>query len=152
MEPEAILGKPDAIEEVAHTHHDCVELDLNMGKLGDLNANTPERVAHAEPDLMLGEDINPHMNTPAHLEGVEPEVLMDKEDDHLLKVEEDGAARKAVSVEGDMGPHIKLQEPGVSYLATQENMVSLTPSPLSSPPPPPYPDIASMQCSLIVNA
>jgi hypothetical protein len=150
--PEVILGKPDTIEEVAHAHHDHVELDLNMGELGDPNANTPKRVTHTEPDLMPGEDINPNMNAPAHLEGAEPEVLMDKEDDHLLKVEEDGAARKAISVEGNMGPHIKLREPGVSYLAMQENTASLTPLPLLSPPPPPYPDIASMQHSLIVNA
>ena len=67
----------------------------------------------------------------------------------MLKVEEDGAARKTVSVEGAMGPCIKLQEPGVSYPATQENARSLT---LSISPPPITLEAARMQHLLAVNA
>ena len=59
-----------------------------------------------------------------------------------------GAARKTVRVEGNMGPHVELREPGVSYLATQENTESLT---LSSPPLI-IPEAAMMQRSPVVNA
>ena len=65
----------------------------------------------------------------AHLEGAEPEALMEAEADQLLEVE-DGATMKMPSVEGEMGPRVKLQGPGVSCLTTQENSGSLT---LSSP-------------------
>jgi hypothetical protein len=66
-----------------------------MGQPGDPNANTPEGVAHGEPDSMSGEviDPNPNMNAPAHLEGAESEALMEAEVDQLLEVE-DGATRK----------------------------------------------------------
>jgi len=81
-------------------------------------------------------------NTPMHLEGTGPDTSMEEEDDCLLEVEEDGAARKTVSVEGDIGSHIKLQDPGVSCLTTQEDAGSLT---LPSPTPPTTPEAASMQ-------
>ena len=63
-------------------------------------------------------------------------------------MEEDGAARKTVSVEGDIGSHIELQDPGVSCLTTQEDAGSLT---LPSPTPPTTPEAASMQCSPAAN-
>jgi len=83
-----------------------------------------------------------------NLEGTGPEVLMEEEVDHLLEVEEDGATGKAASVEGDASPHIKLQDPGVSCLAMQENAGSLT---LPSPPPPTTLETASTQCSPAAN-
>jgi len=89
------------------------------------------------------------MNTPAHLEGAGPDALMEEEDDRLLEVEEDGATRKAASVEGDASPHVELQDPGVSCLSMQENAGSHT---LPSPMPPTTPEAASTQCSLAVNA
>src|SRR5712691_12650969 len=98
-------------------------------------------------DMQTRQPGNPNM--PTHLEGAGPKLLMNEEDDQLLEVEEDGAARKTVSVEGDMGPCIKLQEPGVSYPATQENARSLT---LSISPPPITLEAARMQHSLAVNA
>ena len=65
----------------------------------------------------------------AHLEGAESDALMEEEADQLLEVE-DGATRKMASVEGEMGPRVELQEPGVSCLTARENSGSLT---LSSP-------------------
>jgi len=144
-ELEAILGEPGAIEEGAHAHDDRAEPDLKEGQLGDPNANTPEGVAHPEPDSMREET---ETNTPAHLEGMGPDALMEEEDDRLLEVEEDGAARKAASVEGDAGPHVELQDPGVSCLATQENA---RPHTLPSPMSPTTLEAASMQRSLAVD-
>ena len=106
----------------------------------------PEGVAHSEPDSTWEEA---KTNTPAHLEGAGPDTLMEEEDDHLLKVEEEEAARKAASVEGDVGPRVELQDPGVSCLSTQENAGSHT---LPSPMPPTTPQAASTQPSLAVNA
>ena len=65
MEPETTPGEPGAIER----------------QPGDLNVNTPEGVAHGEPDLTPGEDINPNPNAPMHLEGMGPEILMDTAED-----------------------------------------------------------------------
>jgi len=67
---------------------------------------------------------------------------MGMEEDCLLKVEEDGATRKTISIEGDISPRVELQDPGVSCLATQEDAGSLT---LPSPIPPTTPEAASMQ-------
>jgi len=53
------------------------------------------------------------------------------------------------SVEGDRNPRVELQEPGVSYLATQENAGSLT-LPLS--PPPITLEAARTQFLPVVNA
>ena len=141
----AFADKPDDINEGAHTLNDCAELDLKEGQPGDPNANNPEGVAHLELDS-TPEEID--LNVSIHLEGVGPEVLKDVEEDCLLKVEEDGAARKAASVKGDVGPCVKLQGPGVSCLSTQEEAGSLT---LPSPTPPTTPDAASMQHSLAAN-
>jgi len=85
-------------------------------------------------------EVDPITNMPVHIEGMGPEVLMEEEDDCLLEVEEDGAAGKAASVKGDIGPHVELQGPGVSCLAMQENTRSLT---LPSPTPPTTPEAAS---------
>ena len=74
---------------------------------------------------------------------------MDAEEDCLLKVEEDGATRKAASVEGDVSPHVKLQDSGVSHLAMQEVARSLTLS--SSSPPPTTLEAASTQRLLAIN-
>jgi hypothetical protein len=141
----AISGEPDPIKDVAHTHNDRTEPDIQSRQPGDPNVNTPKGVAHAELGSMPGEEVD--LDAPAHLGSAGPEALMDEEEDRLLKVEEDGAARKAVSVEGDIGPHVELQKPGVSYLATQENAGSLT---LSSPPPITQ-EAASMQRLPAVN-
>ena len=141
------MGKPRAIEEGAHAHDDCVELDLKEGQPGNPNANTPKGVAHAGLDSMPGE-VDPIMNMPVHLEGMGPEVLIDVEKNHLLKVEEDGATRKTVSVKGDISPCVELQDPGVSCLAMQEVFGSLT---LPSPPLYITLEAASMQCSLAAN-
>ena len=119
-----------------------------FGQPDDPNANTPKGVAHPEPDLMLGEEAD--LNASAHLEGAEPEPLMDGEEDQSLDVDEDGAARKAASVEGDVSPRVELQDPGVSCLATQEVAGSLTIS-SSSPPPPTTLEAASTQRSLAVD-
>ena len=73
---------------------------------------------------------------------------MDGKEDHLLKVEEEGIAGKNASIERDIGPCVKLQDPGVSPLATQEDVRSLTPPSSSSPI---TPKAASMQRSLVVN-
>jgi len=178
-ELEAILGKPDAIEEGAHAHHDRAEPDLRVGQPGDPNANTPEGVARGEPDSMPGEDISPNaeqgesdtlkgvahtqtvdvepdltrgevadpMDARAHLEGAEPKFLMDMEGDWLL--EEEGTAGENASVEGDRDPRVELQEPGVSRLATPEEVEFLT-SPSSSSSPPDS-EAASTQHSPVVN-
>jgi hypothetical protein len=76
---------------------------------------------------MQGDDINPNANAPLHLESTEPEVLMDAEGDWSL--EEDGAGRENASVDEDEGPHVELQEPGISYLATSEEEKFLTSPP-----------------------
>lgn len=67
---------------------------------------------------MQGDVINLNANALVHLESTEPEVLMDAEGDRSL--EEDGAARENASVDEDEDPHVELQEPGISYLATSE--------------------------------
>jgi len=132
-EPEAISGEPGAIKEVAHEHNGRVEPDLQE-QPGNLNANTPKGVARPEPDLMPGEDIDPNANAPVHLEGTGPGVLMDAEEDRPEDMlEEDGIAWENASVEEDRVPHIKLQESGVSHLATPEEDMFLTSS-SSSPP------------------
>jgi len=115
---------------------------------GNLNVNTPEGVTPVELDSMPGEDatINPYV--PMHLEGSGPEPSMDRKEDHLLKVEEKGIARKNASIEQDIGPCVKLQNPGVSPLATQEDVRLLTPPSSSSPI---TSKAASMQHPLAVN-
>ena len=102
--------------------------------LGNLNVNTPEGVTPTELDSTPGEDATTNLYTPMHLEGMGPELLMDGKEDHLLKVEEEGIARENASIEWDIGPCIELQIPGVSPLATHEDIGLLTlPSPSSSP-------------------
>ena len=54
---------------------------------------------------MPGEEIDPNANTPVHLEGTGPDDLP----------EEDGAAGKHASIEGDKVPRVELQETGVSH-------------------------------------
>ena len=147
-EPEAISGEPGAIKEVAHEHNGHAEPDLQE-QPGDLNANTPKGVAHPEPDLMPGEDIDPNVNAPVHLEGTGPGVLMDAEEDRPEDMlEEDGITRENASVKEDRVPHIELQESGVSHLATPEEDMFLT---LSSSSPPTTSDAARAWRSLAVN-
>jgi len=136
-EPEAILGKPGAIEEGAHTYNNCVEPDLKEGKPGNPNANTPKGVTHTGLDSTPGEEVDPIANLPVHLKGTGPEVML----------EEGGIARENASVKGDRDPLVELQEPRVSHLATLEKAYLLT----SSPPLPTTPEAASMQCSLAIN-
>jgi len=83
-----------------------------------------------EPDLTRVV-ADPSMDAHAHPEGAEPEVLMDTEGDQLL--EEDGTVGENASIEEDRDPHVELQEPGVSHLATLEEAEFLTfmPSPFS---------------------
>src|SRR5712691_238336 len=121
-----------------------------FGHPGNPNDNTPEGVAHQEPDSMPGEDAITNPYAPAHLEGAGPELSMDGKEDHSLEVEEEGIARENASVEGDIGPRVELQDPGVSPLATQEDVGSLTPP--SSPPTPTTPEAASTQRSPAVNS
>ncbi len=143
----AISGEPDATEAVTHAHDDRAEPDLQTGQPGDPNANTPKGVAHAEQDSTQGEETA--SNAPAHLEGAGPEPSMDEKEDHSLEVEEEGIAGENASVERDIGPRVELQIPGVSPLATHEDIGLLTsPSPSSSPL---TPEAASMQCSPVAN-
>ena len=65
---------------------------------------------------MPGEEIDPNANTPVHLEGTGPDDLP----------EEDGAAGKHASIEGDKVPRVELQETGVSHLTTPEDDMLLT--------------------------
>src|SRR5260221_5935127 len=115
-----------------------------FGHPGNPNDNTPEGVAHQEPDSTPGEDANPNMDARAHLDGVGSGLSMDEED-HSLEVEEEGIARENASIEGDIGPCVELHDPGVSPLATQEDVRSLAPP--SSPPSPITPKTASTQRS-----
>ena len=121
-----------------------------FGHPGNPNLNTPEGVAHPEPDLTPGEDANSNANVPMHSDGVGLDLLMEEEDDRSLKVEEEEIAGNDASVERDMGPRIELQNPGVSPLATHEDAGS-SPSPSSSSSSPLTPEAASTQCSLVVN-
>src|SRR5260221_3207566 len=121
-----------------------------FGHPGNPNINTPEGVAHPEPDSTHGEDANPNTDARAHLEGAGSQVLMDEEDDCSLKVEEEGTARENASVEGDMGPRVELQDPGVSPLATHEDAGS-SPSPSPSSTPTPVPEAASTERSPAAN-
>ena len=120
-----------------------------FGHPGNPNNITPEGVAPAEPDSTPGEDANPDTDACAHLDGAGSELSMDGKEDHSLEVEEDGIAGDNASVEGDIGPRVELQDPGVSPLATQEDVGLLTPP---SPSPPPTPEAASTQRSPAVNA
>jgi len=119
-----------------------------FGHLGNPNVNTPEGVAPAELDSMPGEDANPDTDARAHLDGAGPELSMDGKEDHSLEVEEEGIAGENASVERDIGPRVELQDPGVSPLATQEEVGSLTPP---SSPPPITPEAASTQRSPVTG-
>src|SRR5712691_3315723 len=120
-----------------------------FGHPGNPNDNTPEGVAHQEPDSMPGEDAITNPYAPAHLEGVGPELSMDGKEDQSLEVEE-GIAGENASIEGDIGPRVELQYPGVSPFAMQEDVGSLTPP--SPPPTPTTPEAASTQHSPAVNS
>ena len=61
-------------------------------------------------------------------------------------LEENGAAGRSASIEGDEVPRVELQEPGVSHLTTPEDNMSLT---LSLTPT--IPEAASTQSSPAVN-
>src|SRR5260221_10582783 len=77
---------------------------------------------------------------------------MDEEYDCSIEVEEEVTARENASVEGDMGPRVELQYPGVSPLATHEDAGSSpSPSPSPSSPPTPVPEAASTQRSPAAN-
>jgi len=143
--PDVITLYIDDRQTVKEQWNQFIEELCQLGHKDIPNMYAPKGVTHPEPDSMW-EEIE--MNAPAHLEGMGPDTLMEEEDDCLLKVEEDGATRKAASVEGDVDPRIELQGPGVSCLATQENAESLT---LPSPTSPTTPEAASMQRSLAVN-
>src|SRR5260221_7988072 len=120
-----------------------------FGHPGNPNDNTPEGVAHPEPDSTPGEDANPNTDARVHLEGAGSQLSMDGKEGHSLEVEEEGIAGENASVEGDIGPRVELQDPGVSPLATQEDVGSLTPP--SSPPSPTTPEAASTQRSPAAN-
>jgi len=166
-ELETISGGPGATKEVTRAYHDRAEPDL-QGQLGDPNANIPKGVAHAEPDSMPGEDTNPNVYTPegvahtepdstpgeetdpntdarAHLEGAGPEILL-----------EEGTIGENASVEEDRYPRVELLEPGVSRLATPEEVEFLTSlsssSSSSSSSSPTTFEAARMQHSPVVNA
>ena len=115
-------------------------LNKELGQPDGPSMNALEGVAHGELDSSPGEDPSPNVKTRAHPDIAEPEVLKD--------AEEDGTAGKTVSAEGDMEPCVRLREPGVSYLATQEDAGSLT---LSTPIPPTTLEAASTQRSSAVN-
>jgi len=132
---------------LAVCHHKTAKVQWDalinkFGHPGNLNDTTPEGVAHPELDLMPRKDANSNTDTHAHPDGAESELMMDRKEDHLLEVEEKGIARKNASIKQDIGPHVKLQGPGVSPLATQENIRSLTPPSLPSSPI--TPEAASM--------
>jgi hypothetical protein len=124
VKPSAILGEPEAIR---------------FGQPGDPNTNIPKGVAYGELDSILGKDTYWNMNVPVHPVGMGPVILL----------EENGAARKNASIEGDRVPHIELQEPGVSHLTTLEEVKFLTS--LLSPSPHIILEAASTQCPLAVN-
>ena len=119
-----------------------------FGHPGNPNANTPEGVAHPEPDSTPGEDADSNTDARAHPDGAGSELTMDGKEDNSLEVEEEGTAGDNASVEGDIGPRVELQDPGVSPLATQEDVGLLTPPPS---PPPITPEAASTQRSPVVN-
>jgi len=136
---------------LATCHHETANalwdaLAIEFGHSGNPNDNTPEGVAHVEPDSTRGEEAD--TNAPALLQGAGPEPLMDEEEHHSLEVEEEGIAGENASVGQDMGPRVELQHPGFSPLATQEEVGLLTPP---SSPSPPTPEAASTQHSLVVN-
>jgi hypothetical protein len=120
----AILGEPGAIR---------------FGQPSDPNVNIPEGVTYGELDSIPGEDTHWNMNVPVHPVGIGPVILL----------EENGAARKNVSIEGDRVPYIELQEPGVSHLTTLEEVKFLTSSLSLSPHI--ILKAASMQCPLAIN-
>jgi len=142
--PDVIALYIDDRQTVKEQWNQFIEELCQLGHKDILNMYAPKGVAHPEPDSTWEET---DLNALAHLEGAGPEVLMDAEEDRLLEVEEDGTTGKTVSVEGDMDPHIGLQEPGVSCLAMQEVAGSLT----MSSPPPTTPEAASTQRSLAVD-
>jgi len=134
-------------------HHETAKVRWDVlikqfGHLGNPNINTPKGVAPMELDSTPGEDANPDMDTHAHLDSVGPELSMDRKEDHSLEVEEEGITRENASVEQDIGPCVKLQDPGVSPLAMQEEVRSLT---LPSSPPPITPEAASTQRSPVTG-
>jgi len=143
--PDVIALYIDDCQTAKEQWNQFIEELCQLGHKDIPNTYAPKGVAHPELDSMR-EEIE--MNAPTHLEGTGPDALMEEEVDHLLEVEEDGAAGKAASVEGDASPHVKLQDPGVSCLAMQENAGSLT---LPSPPPPTTLETASTQCSPAAN-
>ena len=106
-EPEAISGEPGAI---------------GFGQPGNPNANIPKGVAHGEPDSIPGEDSHRNMNAPVHPVGTGPVILL----------EENSAAGKNASIEGDEVPCVELQEPGVSHLTAVGENKFLTSSPSPS--------------------
>jgi hypothetical protein len=112
---------------------------IGFGQPGDPNANIPEGVAHGELDSIPGEDTHRNANAPVHPVGMGPVVLL----------EENGAAGKNASIEGDGVPHVELQEPGVSHLTTPEEVKFLTSS--LSPSPHIILEAASTQCPPAVN-
>jgi hypothetical protein len=130
-ESDPFLGEEDALDVIAHTQTVVVEPDAIQDELDTLEEVAHTQMVDAEPDwLSRGEPtLNP--NTPVHLTGMGHEVLMganeDKPVDWLLEEMKEGeTAGKTASVEGDKGPRIKLQEPGVSHLTMLEERELLT--------------------------
>jgi len=129
-----IEGEGCLLAEEGDTHAQIVSTEA---VLSQQHTQIPDPKVHAhhdrtEPDMQSRQPGN--TNARAHLEGAGPEPSKDEEEHQSLKVEEEGIARKNTSVERDMGPRIKLQDPGVSPLATHEDIGSLTspsPSPLT---------------------
>jgi len=140
-------------KSLAHMQLVSTELDLQVGKPDAL------KVAHAhmvdaEPDsISWGKPGTPHTDTPVHLAGTEHEVLMganeNKPDEWLLQeMEEEEATMKTASIGGDNDPCVKLQKSGVSHLAIQEGIESLT---FSLPPPSTTSEAVRTQRSPVVN-
>jgi hypothetical protein len=99
--------------------------------------DTLERVSHTqtvdvESDLTRGV-VDPMVDTRTHLEGAVVEILVDTDDNWLV---DDGFIKEG------RDPHVELQEPGISRLATPEEAESLT---LLSSPPPITPEAARTQ-------
>jgi hypothetical protein len=130
-EPDPILTVEDTLDVVAHTQTVVVEPDAIQDELDTLKEVAHAQTVDAEPDWLSRGEPTPNPDTPVHLAGMGHEVLMganeDKPVDWLLEEMEEGeTAGKTASVEGDKGPRVKLQEPGVSHLTMLEERELLT--------------------------
>ena len=142
---EADLSQQHLYNPDPKVHAQTVSTEQNP-KSDDNNSYNEWEAFCTETWGMENEGTIPDANACVHLESTEQEDLMNVKEDWVYKLEE-GTARENASVKEDRDPCIKLQEPGVSYLATQEDAESLT---LSSSPPITL-ETARMQCSPAIN-